>query len=376
MIAVSIIAGVIAGGSALIAGLVATGTLAWAAAATAAVGAAVAAGISHLLRPRQRVGSANPAARSMVRSAVSPERHVIGRARVSGVLLFAAVRPDDEHTIDMAIGISAGAIDGVQAFYVGGTWIRTELVRTGTTAGGGREQEVTGSDEYAGQFHAFVYADGTTPAKALGNGESLRMAQPELWTQQHALPIAWAHVSMTFVADADHMWRSAHEPIEMIVDGQRLTWPGQDTPTWSNNAAIVRYWMDTELLGRTVDPTSFAAAVAICDAPAPHTGAPALTVAAADVSAAAGSQVTIAAQLAEAPQRAVTVEAQTVHPQLTLADGVDAVQAVVVGTDTEWTYDVAAVDSGDYENAIDHVFLVSPDKGCHSAQVLVRVTPT
>ena len=74
------------------------------------------------------------------------------------------------------------------------------------------------------------------------------------WTAEHKLTgLSWVYVRLTQPDYGDdhakRFW--THVPnLEFLVQGLRLTWPGQAALQWTNNAAAVRYWWETERRGR------------------------------------------------------------------------------------------------------------------------------
>ena len=57
-------------------------------------------------------------------------------------------------------------------------------------------------------------------------------------------------------------------PTWILVDGRKITWPGQTTPKWTENAAAVRYWWETERRGRdagAIEASDFQSAYDACE---------------------------------------------------------------------------------------------------------------
>ena len=399
MVGVILTAAAIAAVTASASALIATGTIVLAAVATAAIGAAISAGIAYLLRPRAQVGSASRAVRQTVRAAVGPARYVLGQARTGGVMFFALEDPEDPATIHVVMGISEGDLEGVDAFWVGGQYVRTGPATDLMGAADNRIQRFDGIDQYEDQFTAFVYLDSSDPAKAAANGVTMRTVFPDDWTATHALPIAWVHVIMTSaISDNDgdgtsertfrdytglvpglekkaipteHQWRSVLEPIEILVRGMRVTWPGQTTPIYTQNAAALRYWYDTEILGRTVELEGFNAAYAICENEAGGTQASDITpTPGATASVEAGMQIVVGGRLAGGSATDVTL--QISHQLLTPAMGEDLTKSMTSSADTTWTLDSRAPLDDDYANAIGAIILAG--LGGQSAEITVTVT--
>ena len=264
-------------------------------------------------------------------------------------------------------------------------------------------QAFAGIDDYDGKFWAFAYLDSTDPAKASANGQTLRDIFPDRWTTQDALPIAWIHIvrvssaaeddarSRLQTAERDNYrtydgltgtiesrrlthepeWRSAVDPVELLVRGMRVTWPGQSTPTYTQNAAALRYWYDTEILGRTVELEGFNAAYAICEQEAIGTQAIDITpTPGTTASVEAGMQIVVGGRLTAEGETNVTI--QISHQLLTPTMGETLTKAMTHDADTTWTLDSRAPLDNDYANAIGSVILAGVDG--QSVEITVTVT--
>ena len=268
MAVTAIIAAVVASVATAAATVIAGAALTWAAIGVAAAGAFISVGISTLLaksQARSPVGSASRTARALLRQAIAPARYVLGEARTGGVLFYAFA---NERVLHLAIGISEGDIEDVNQFFADGEKIPISAGAKSTTSAGGRVVTYSGTDDYNGHFKATCYLDSSTLAKARANGASLRSATGSGWLTTDVVPIAWVHLELTQgTADPGEIpqpWVSARVPWEFQVKGMRLTWPGQSTPVWTDDAAAIRYWFDTTIRGRTIDRASFLAARDIC----------------------------------------------------------------------------------------------------------------
>ena len=282
MVVTAIVAAAVAAAGTAVAALVAGTALTWAAIGVAAAGAFISTGIGYLLaeKPKARVGSGNRTARAMLRQAVVPARYVLGEARTGGWLFYAGLNDTDNRRLNLAIGISEGDIEDITAFYADGERIPVGAPTKTTTSAGGRvliylgtmgTESSPGADDaidYTDRFEAVCYLDSSTKALAAANGANLVRTSGGDFKATDVVPIAWVHLVLiqgdTGPNGVAGPWRSARIPWEFQVKGMRITWPGQATAKWTDDAAALRYWYDTTIRGRTVDATSFAAARAIC----------------------------------------------------------------------------------------------------------------
>ena len=92
------------------------------------------------------------------------------------------------------------------------------------------------------------------------------------WTADHQLDgLSWVYVRLTqpeYGQDIDKRFWTRVPNLQFLIDGLKITWPGESTPTLTSNAAAVRYWWETERRGRiaaAIDVSSFAAAFALSD---------------------------------------------------------------------------------------------------------------
>ena len=111
-------------------------------------------------------------------------------------------------------------------------------------------------------------ADGSTTTE-LHN--LFRTAEPP-WGDEHKLEgISWIHVRLrqpsTTIFD-DKVFRSGVPRIQFVVRGLKIGWPGASAPTWTENAAAIRWWWHTERRGipsSAIDRDDFDRALAICN---------------------------------------------------------------------------------------------------------------
>ena len=74
------------------------------------------------------------------------------------------------------------------------------------------------------------------------------------WTTEHKLDgVSWVAVKLTqteYGQDLEKRLFTRVPNIEFLVKGIKITWPGQTTKKWTENAAALRYWWETERRGR------------------------------------------------------------------------------------------------------------------------------
>ena len=252
------------------------------------IGAIVSTGaalVSRLLRPRQTPLEALDGSRHTILTEVSPARWVLGEARVPGVLCYWG---SSGRTARMGLILSEGACEKIDGqMWVDGHAIK--LDRTADTAGD-LLTPIT-SSEYHGKIKVREYfkADGTqgthlrTTASTItytydqGDGtydmsptpftEFQRYTDPDSnvvtapfvtpypeWTTDHKMTgLSWVYVELTqpeYGQDLNKRFWTRVPNLEFLVKGIKIAWPGQTTPMWTENAAALRYWWETERRGR------------------------------------------------------------------------------------------------------------------------------
>ena len=125
---------------------------------------------------------------------------------------------------------------------------------------------LSGSDAYQGKIEVYEYfdADGA-------QGAELRSAAGAGWTAAHRLHgLSWVYVALTqpdYGEGEDRRFWTAVPDLAFLMRGIKFTWPGQDTPAWTDNAAALRYWFLTQRRGipaEAIDEASVRAAVTLC----------------------------------------------------------------------------------------------------------------
>ena len=215
-----------------------------------------------LLRsPNVSVGSSRGTARQTVRAAVVPRRHAMGRVRGAGFLIFIHEDGDDLH---MALLLADGACDGIERVWSDGTEVEFITANISQADGGGRR--LSGSGDYADRITIYEYFDGNGL-----QGKALRDATSAWDTSNQLNGRSWVYVKLNqpkYGNDLDDRFWSRLPNLEFLIRGEKITWPGQMTPTWTRNAAVWRYWHDTVRMGRPssiIDSASLLSAIAVCD---------------------------------------------------------------------------------------------------------------
>ena len=201
---------------------------------------------------------------------------VLGRVRIAGFLVWhyeASLPPIIDinkpearrasHDMDLCIVLSEGPCEGLNAVYIDGSAI--SLQRGSNAYTDSIYYEAGG--EYNGKLKMWFYANGGDSPP-----QSLR-AISTYWDGNHTgKDLCFVHVKLTQpgyqLQDSDRKFWDKWPQIEFVLDGIKITWPGQTTPTFTRNAAALRYWFETERRGRPVsafDEQSVRDAITYCD---------------------------------------------------------------------------------------------------------------
>ena len=250
----------IAFGGQLVGSLVTGSTLAVALKAAAVVGT-----LTFLAQLTSRFNRDNSQVyQGIVRSAALPARWILGRARVGGMLVYYEEQNEVEDkgpkTVQLAIVLSEGPLEQIEKIWVDGVEVP---LRNRSVDNDGVHLNFHGP--LLGHIAVWEYfaADGS-------GGASLRSRSTH-WTSQHRLTgKSWVHVELNqndYSDASDRIWDGFPE-IEFLIQGSKIRWPGQPNPTWTENAAAIRYWYMTEICGISpdlIDISSFLAAYATCE---------------------------------------------------------------------------------------------------------------
>ena len=211
--------------------------------------------------------------RSTVTAAVEGARWILGRARTGGSLKYyeeVDFEPpeDSEETavaggdVWMAVALSEGACDDIEAVWIDGEEVN--FTASGNALSIGTQKSDTSVD-YAGKATVYKYlaADGS-------QGAEIRAACPGFTAAHRFIGVSWMaiHLHQPGYDDADGRFWARPPIIEVLVKGLRITWPGQSVPAWTENAAALRYWLETTRGGldpAAVDRTAFDQAYAVCN---------------------------------------------------------------------------------------------------------------
>ena len=212
--------------------------------------------------------------RSRVVAAVEGARWILGRARTGGSLKFyeeVDFEPEEDSgdsRVDggdlwLAIALSEGACDDIEAVWINGEEVNFTSSGNKLTIGTQiSDTEVDYTDKIA--IYKYLAADGS-------QGAEIRAACSGFTDAHRFTGLSWMAVHLhqpAYGGDDARFW-SRQPAIEVLVKGLRITWPGQTVPRWTENAAALRYWLETTRGGldpAAVDRTAFDAAYAVCNA--------------------------------------------------------------------------------------------------------------
>ena len=211
--------------------------------------------------------------RSSIQTATAPARWILGRARVGGVLAHYVEVEGEERTdedgvsddVHLALLVAEGPCEQIERVWVDGEEMPIARSARGGPGQSGHLVDPAVTSKFANYLRIVEYfdADGT-------QGDSLRDASPG-WTSEHKVTgKSWVHVHLRQPAygnDTDKRFWFRLPQIEFLVKGLKFTWPGQATPTWTENAAAVRWWWLRTRRGipeGMIDEASVTAALAVC----------------------------------------------------------------------------------------------------------------
>jgi len=287
--------------------------------------AGISIGVHYAIRALTRRDEPERDFRTTLLSEITPARYVIGRARTGGVLVFADV-VNDGRTIQLGIALSEGPCEKIETLWIDGE----EVPLTGTTLlqpsrGGKYPSESV-------KIYPYLKADGTEGAQIRNDVEDRfdgvtdpygtpieggpidnedyptdPSANPESYYEFHGeagpgtvvvrdgdgnitnyidhsrpttpwgpnhrgVGVSWCVVELTqnqYDRDRPEDRLFDRVPnLEFLVQGMKLTWPGQTDATWTENAAAIRHWLLRNRRGVPADKfnvASFNAAFALCE---------------------------------------------------------------------------------------------------------------
>ncbi len=200
-------------------------------------------------------------------------RLVYGRANVPGHLVFAWQDPESPVDLHLAYVLGRGAMEAIEGLYINDR--PAVLTRHDPPTGETGDRLTCETDilDFNGgiELREYFLADGNQGASLWAKGG---------WSRSHRLQDwSWVHVKLTS-ARAERIlqgqsfrtiryWQNEDSVpnIRFLVRGLKTTWPGQTTPTFSENAAVVRYDYRKRVFGdedASLDSTAFTSAVAEC----------------------------------------------------------------------------------------------------------------
>ena len=217
--------------------------------------------MKHFAKPPPGPDLSRQRNKTNIRAAVSPGRYIYGEARTGGVLLYMI---QDGADFWVVYGIGRGACHSITGLYIDGD--RQDIART---AGG--VVTITGG-RYAGQVKLWeeFAADGSTSG---AGARAVRSVDGSAWTTEHKLDgVSYIVAKLTQTQRNNEGVFSGFPELSFVVKGRKITWPGQATPAWTENAAAIIYDFLRVRRGvpaDEIDDASFQAAFHICNAEVP-----------------------------------------------------------------------------------------------------------
>lgn len=206
----------------------------------------------------QQQQSAAPQATNTRRVLQAGDRYadyVLGRKRVTGYQFFEQ-DVDDDQTRWQAFAISEGACDTIEKVWINGEDV--PFTRSGT--------RLVFGEDYAERIDIYQYFAGDG-----SQGAEIRAACDQFTTAYLGEQISWVAVRLNQPNfgddDKERFWEDTPE-LSFLVRGMRITWPGQTSARWTNNAIAIRGWFETQVVGlpeATIDLTTFRAAYNIAE---------------------------------------------------------------------------------------------------------------
>ena len=207
-------------------------------------------------------------------SPVYRQRLPLGRAFLAGQEVYANVTESADGRyayLDRAILLQSRACESIEGVWIDGQRAaihrRPAVFVVGDERGRADPGFVINFDRDS-RFGARIVIWEYFSATGLQGG-SMRTAYPDDWTDVPRLTgFCWVHVRVVQDREGpeEELWGSSPD-LQFLVKGVKATWPGQDTPTWTENAAQLRYFYRSLALGETegkVDRESFDKAAAFC----------------------------------------------------------------------------------------------------------------
>ena len=222
-------------------------------------------GLPDLSSETSGVGSQT---RTTTLDSTTAARWVLGRARTAGFLTW--VKEEGEDIIHIVYCLSEGPCHGLHKVYIEGEDLN--IVAGGTTYSGATAYLPGASSDYRDKVEFWFYSgDSRSGAPA-----SLAAVDSSYWDSSHTgANLCFVHAKFTQPnygqgtqeVDYDARFWTGVPQVNFVIDGIKITWPGQATRTWTRNAAAIRYWYETERLDRpsgAIDEATVRAAVTTC----------------------------------------------------------------------------------------------------------------
>ena len=175
---------------------------------------------------------------------------------------FSAENPGKGRSLHLAFAIAEGAIESPTAVRIDedllaisqqGASSGPTIVSTGTTTDGGVRWNIRNTRGGRGQIYWYMRADGTQGKSLRDAADRMETGQLPFSEQHRANGISWVHIVLyqdAFAnADGESAWPDQIPRFEFIVKGLKLPRVDTGVVEWTQNAADVRHWVETQFLG-------------------------------------------------------------------------------------------------------------------------------
>ena len=175
---------------------------------------------------------------------------------------FSSESPGKGRALHLAYALAEGACESPTAVRIGdellalsrrGAASGPTIVTTRTTTDGGVQWDIRAGRGGRGRLTWYLRADGTQGSTLRAAAD--RMAEDQLpWGTDHRLDgIAWVHVELYqpahLTAEDTLVWPVSIPRFEFVVKGLKLRRTDTGAVEWTDNAADVRWWVESQLLG-------------------------------------------------------------------------------------------------------------------------------
>ena len=177
-------------------------------------------------RESEEITGRDEVGRTRITSGDGPGQWVLGRSLVQGVVADAFVKGNLLH---LPIALSEGNCEVIESIIINGEEIPLRRVS-------GTYELVPVTPEQNKRFRLFDYLDDNDPDK----GKTLRQVAAE-WTDKHVgRGISWVHLQL------DGAFFEELPEVSFIMCGIQIRWPGNNRRLWTDSAAALRWWWETE----------------------------------------------------------------------------------------------------------------------------------